>query len=188
MNFILHPDRGGAQRTDADIVGVRFPYREELGWTERPLVDHPVFARSPYVELVIAEVKSARDYCQINGPWTDPQRGNMAYVLRALGVFPGDRVNAIAKELYARYLYSDDTHRVRLLAFGERRNSDLHPAIVQMTWATDVLPFVYDRFKRHVSQKSQNEQWDETGRALFRYAVAARGLGEFSDQVLRGVS
>jgi len=29
-NFVVHPDTGGQQRTDVDILGVRFPYRAEL--------------------------------------------------------------------------------------------------------------------------------------------------------------
>jgi hypothetical protein len=29
-NFIVHPDFGRSQRTDVDILGCRFPYRQEL--------------------------------------------------------------------------------------------------------------------------------------------------------------
>ena len=28
-NFVVHPERRGGQRTDADLLAVRFPYRAE---------------------------------------------------------------------------------------------------------------------------------------------------------------
>jgi hypothetical protein len=34
-NFVVHPSRGGSQRTDADLLGVRFRHRMEF------LYDHP---------------------------------------------------------------------------------------------------------------------------------------------------
>jgi hypothetical protein len=29
-NFVLHPETGGSQRTEVDVIGVRFPHRSEL--------------------------------------------------------------------------------------------------------------------------------------------------------------
>jgi len=29
-NFVVHPDRRGSQRTDVDVLAVRFPYRHEI--------------------------------------------------------------------------------------------------------------------------------------------------------------
>ena len=34
-NFVVHPGRRGSQRTDADLLAVRFPHRAEF------LLDHP---------------------------------------------------------------------------------------------------------------------------------------------------
>lgn len=36
-NFVVHPERRGAQRTDADLLAVRFPYRAER------LFDDPLY-------------------------------------------------------------------------------------------------------------------------------------------------
>ena len=80
-NFILHNEsrRGISQRTDADLYGVRFPYREELGMRDETrfsdVKTKPLF--------VIAEIKSGE--CKLNGPWTDPLKRNMQYVLAAMG-------------------------------------------------------------------------------------------------------
>jgi hypothetical protein len=38
-NFVVHPDFGGSQRTDADILGIRLPYRSE-GLRDSPMPDH----------------------------------------------------------------------------------------------------------------------------------------------------
>lgn len=183
-NFILHPDRRGSQRTDADIVGVRFPSREELTWTERPIVDHDLFEKSRYVEIAIAEIKSARDYCQLNGPWTDPSRGNIEYLLRAMGVFTRSNARTVARSLYDAYEYADGSFSVRFFAFGAKRNDDLRPSVVQLTWHGDVLPFIFTRFTRHELQKAHNEQWDQAGRDLYLTANACRDIGDFVERVI----
>jgi hypothetical protein len=73
-NFVVHPDIGAEQRTDVDVLGVRFPHRREL--LLRPMADD-----KPFVDvrdrayLVLAEVK--RGQCRRNGPWTDADSENM---------------------------------------------------------------------------------------------------------------
>ena len=42
-NFVIHDEGGAGQRTDADILGVRFPFRAEL--LEDPMVDDALFTR-----------------------------------------------------------------------------------------------------------------------------------------------
>src|ERR1035438_1103189 len=77
-NFVLHPSRRGPQRTEADIVGIRFPHRAEF--PDGPGGDDPEFARcrdKPY--FVIAE--STISPCKLNGPWTDPGKENIHAVL-----------------------------------------------------------------------------------------------------------
>ena len=56
QNFIVHPDSGSEQRTDADVLGVRFPYRAEL--KPKPMIDDEPFTHikdKPFI--AIAEVK-----------------------------------------------------------------------------------------------------------------------------------
>jgi hypothetical protein len=104
-NFVVHPSRRGSQRTDADIVGVRFPYRSEF--PDGPGGDEPDFTRienRPY--LVIAEVK--RGLCRLNGPWTDAARQNIHAVLRNLGPFPQERIEEAALALYGQGVFECD--------------------------------------------------------------------------------
>jgi len=69
-NFVLHPTGRGSALTNADIAGVRFPYRAEF--PEGPGGDDAEFTRivrSPYA--VFAEVKTGKR--SLNGPWTDSE-------------------------------------------------------------------------------------------------------------------
>lgn len=70
-NFVVHPDFGRSQRTDVDILGCRFPYRQEL--LENSMLDDKALIMSESKPtIVIAEVKS--NTCNLNGPWTDPEK------------------------------------------------------------------------------------------------------------------
>lgn len=84
-NFVVHPERRGAQRTDADILGVRFPFRAER------LFDNPhdimrddearLSLSADQIDVVIAEVKTNQP-CTLNGPWTREDDQNVHRVWR----------------------------------------------------------------------------------------------------------
>ena len=59
-NFVVHPDEGVNQRTDVDVIGVRFPHRSEF--VGEPLQDHDEITRLDQHKpvLVFAEVKKRR--------------------------------------------------------------------------------------------------------------------------------
>jgi hypothetical protein len=61
-NFVVHPGRRGGQRTDADLLAVRFPYRAERLFddpTDIMADDEQVWALSrELIDVVIAEVKT----------------------------------------------------------------------------------------------------------------------------------
>jgi len=55
-NFIVHPDDRGCQRTDVDILGVRFPNRSELFYY--PMEDdNRLLSLSNKTLFILAEVK-----------------------------------------------------------------------------------------------------------------------------------
>ncbi|WP_256806808.1 hypothetical protein [Bradyrhizobium sp. Bra64] len=90
-NFVVHPERRGGQRTDADLLAVRFPFRAER------LFDDPndimaddvqqLALSGDLIDLVIAEVKTNQP-CTLNGPWTRQDRQNVHRVLAAVGCLP----------------------------------------------------------------------------------------------------
>jgi hypothetical protein len=181
-NFVVHDDSSPIQRTDADILAVRFPYRHETAGPN-PLLDHAVFRSLMKIGLFIAEIKTGR--CNLNGPWTNPAKGNMNRVLSAIGIFKKDDINNISSALYENSYFEDEVLTIRLFAFGQNRNTYLHEKVVQITWP-EVADFFYDRFSEFGFYKRQHEQWDECGRRLFE--ISRSGSKEdYSNSLLKHI-
>jgi hypothetical protein len=177
-NFLVHPDQGGSQRTDVDVLAVRFPYRAELWTSGDPMEDHPVFKSDGKIDIIFAEVKHGP--CRLNGPWTNQSDENMQRTLYAVGAFEPHRASEVAEALYRVGCYQDDIYRVRLFAVGDRKNNAILPNAVQLVW-DEILAFIFDRFTRYHAQKAHHGQWDSTGRQL--YALASRTQEEFIETV-----
>jgi hypothetical protein len=166
-NFVVHPDFGGdGQRTDADLLGVRFPHRQE-GLVD-PMADHPSLM-SDRLLLFIAEVKLRT--CALNGPWTRPQARNLVRVLGAAGLHPPAELESVADRIYSDRFYRDEHAEVRFYAIGDEPSPrlDRHPDVRQLLW-NDVLDFVHQRFTRYNVVKRDHNQWDPVGRRLFAEA------------------
>jgi hypothetical protein len=71
QNFVVHPERSGGQRTDADLPAARFPFRAERLFDDASDVmadDEQRLALSrERIDVVIAEVKTNQP-CALNGP------------------------------------------------------------------------------------------------------------------------
>lgn len=173
-NFIVHPDRRGAQRTDADILAVRFVYHEE---GDPPMVgDSTVTASRSFANVIIAEVKTG--HCALNGPWTDPEAENMPRVLRAMGCVPGHEVEVASNQLYERGAWLGESAEIRLVALGECRVEDLKiPDAKQLTWR-EVIDFIVQRSREHGRRKSDVQQWAEDGRQLLDMARQSSHIDE----------
>ena len=173
-NFIVHPDRGSEQCTDADLLAVRFAHRAEN--LDQPMEDDPRISRCEFfVNIVIAEVKKSE--CKLNGPWTRPDARNMHRVLKAIGCVSEGLVNMACENLYQRGLWSDDALRIRLFAIGNCRNPSLtlhsgenFPAQQQITWS-EIINFLIQRFNAYRRQKSSVPQWTQDGQKLKRLCL-----------------
>jgi hypothetical protein len=145
VNFVVHPDTGSDQRTDVDILGVRFPHRAEL--LRSPMQDDDLFTgvnSKPYI--AIAEVKKGT--CKLNGPWTRPADKNMHRVLRAIGAFPDKDIEGLARALYEDGC-ADQSSFLTLLCIGGRENpkiSKKYPRVPQILWDR-ALKFIFNRFR-----------------------------------------
>jgi hypothetical protein len=174
-NFVVHPERRGGQRTDADLLAVRFPFRAER------LFDNPddimaddergLALSDELIDIVIAEVKTNQP-CTLNGPWTQQDRQNVHRVLAAIGCLPHDQIGAAAANIYRAGFNQSDALRIRLIAVGRNRSEDLtrdYPEVRQLVWP-DMLAFIWERFESYRHQKTQVDQWDAEGRKLKRLA------------------
>lgn len=187
-NFVVHPAIYGGQRTDADLIGVRFPHRAERLIDNAHDVmedDEGALQLSPEkIDVIIAEVKAGR--CALNGPWTNAEARNIQRVLAAIGCLPEHQIEPAAAALYECASYDGRRDlRIRLVLFGRERDTEIatrYRGITQVTWAT-ALTFIQKRFVRYSRQKAQADQWDSTGKQLKRLAMTS-SEEEFRDQVM----
>jgi hypothetical protein len=190
-NFVVHPERRGGQRTDADLLAVRFPFRAER------LFDDPndimaddvrrLALSRDLIDVVMAEVKTNQP-CTLNGPWTRQDQQNVHRVLAAIGCLPPGRIEPAAAEIYVAGLHRSDAQlRIRLVAVGRNRSEELaaaYPGVTQLIW-TEMLAFVWDRFHRYRQQKTQVDQWDTEGRKIKRLVDQSGGAEDFVGHALR---
>lgn len=175
-NFIVHPDKGRDQRTDADLLGVRFPHRAEMLY--QPMEDHAAFqGLGERPMLFVAEVKSRT--CRLNGPWTRPEDRNMQRVLRAIGALPEAEVEVAADALYRTDRYDGERYEVRLFALADQVGgfAEEHPNAIPITWE-EALRFMFRRFQEYRLEKQAHDQWEGTGKELFRAYRASRQTEE----------
>jgi hypothetical protein len=174
-NFVVHPDRGNQQRTDADLLAVRFANRSEL--CTRPMQDDPfVTDCSTLINLVIVEIKTGR--CALNGPWTNPKKKNIQSVLRAIGCLPAASLNLAAKSLYEKGQYESSEVTCRLMAFGDETDDLAIPGVKQRTF-DEMLGFIHKRFQAYRSQKSSVGNWLGDGKQLADMARSMSDLDSF---------
>jgi hypothetical protein len=168
-NFLIHPDFGTGydQRTDVDILGVRFPYRSEI--PNRPMDDDPriILSKNKTVVLV-GEVK--KGVCALNGPWTNPEKKNMRRIIQAIGTFKEQsEIEKSSNEIYSNGFYTNDWCYFTLACFGIEQNDELshqYSNVPQILWS-QVINFIHNRFYEYYNQKKAHNQWDEYGRFLW---------------------
>lgn len=182
INFIVHPDVGGTQRTDVDILGVRFPFRAEL--LMNSMDDDPILTcltSKPFI--VIAEVK--RGFCRLNGPWTRAKDENMERVVRSIGLVPIQEVDNIASSLYENGAWESGSFLLSLMCFGREENESVaerYPRVPQITWNL-VIDFIFDRFQRYMRQKASHPQWDSNGCNLWDSFIESSDSNEMMEKI-----
>lgn len=195
-NFIIHPERRGSQRTDADLIAVRFPYRAERLYDDPNDVmadDVQQLALSErLIDILIVEIKRNQP-CTLNGPWTREDSHNIHRLLAAIGCLPPDRIDAAASDIYRTGLYRRGVGpRIRLVAVGRERNTELddqYAEVTQLIWQ-DILAFIWARYNTFRNQKTQVDQWDEEGLKIKHLADRTGDKGQFVEEALKlmGVS
>jgi|SRR5579859_6995650 len=180
--FVVHPDVVRRHPlTEADLIAVRFPNSHEVidGRVmndDRRLIR---LASASQVLFLLVEVKL--DQCQINGPWTDPQKGSMQRVIRRMGFANDATVDQIAAEMYRDLRWEDERTAVQYVAVGKRTNEGVgrsYPQLLQVTW-DDIAVFLFDRFVQFPEKlpgdaRFIHEQWPDFGKF---YGKCFRQLG-----------
>jgi hypothetical protein len=167
-NFIIHPGAPGPQRTDADILAVRFPYCSEVAGA--PMPQDQSFVLPHRIDFLIAEVKAGE--CRLNGPWAAPGKRNVQYVLGWMGFLPEAKVEAVAESLYQRKKWEDpqDQLSVRIACFGGSLSSTSGMREVLQRTHLQSVEFIVDRFQTFDTEKADHKQWDPFITKLFEMA------------------
>jgi hypothetical protein len=187
-NFVLHPAGGGSQRTDADLLAVRFPDRKELLFDHaEPMQDDITgLSLSPdRIDVVIAEIKTNQP-CSLNRPWTSQERQNVHRILAAIGCLHGDDIPEAAASIYEAGAFHTRFLRIRLVAIGRNRTSALahrYKHVIQLTWR-EIAEFIWRRFDSYRNQKADVQQWDHVGKRLKRMANSWREPAPFVKEAL----
>jgi hypothetical protein len=163
-NFVLHPARRGSARTDADIAGVRYPFRAEF--SDAPGLDDEWFeTHSQKPCAILAEVKTGE--CKINGPWSSPEFGNIDQVLSDLGWYPEHEVSTAARMLYEAGQYDGRDLFCSLFCIGNLDGATVrerYPLVPQHTWS-HIAEWIFERFHRYRHRKKDHSTWDSGGQA-----------------------
>jgi hypothetical protein len=168
-SFIVHPTTAkNGQRTDADLIGVRFPFRAERFFDDpkKPMEDDEELLRlaEDWTNIFIVEVKT-NEPCTLNGPWMQADAQNVQRVLAAIGCFEVKNLGPVAEAIYGTGLFEDPERRlrVRLVALGREADSNLAkgmPDVLQITWE-GVFSFIGQRLFIYRNIKADNQQWDD---------------------------
>lgn len=169
-NFVVHPDENGSQRTDADIIALRFLYRQELRTSDHPMEDYLLFQKQEkYASVFFVEVK--KDECDLNGPWTKRDKRNLQRVLNAIGLVPENNVEAASERLYENYRLNQNNISIRFAMIGKTPSSRRDwRDIPQLTW-DKILLWMHSRYVDYEHQKANHKQWDSIGDKLYKTAT-----------------
>ncbi len=188
--FVVHPDVVRLNpMTEADLIAVRFPHSREV-IAGRPMQDDErllSLARNQQTLFLLVEVKT--DLCNINGPWSNADQGNMQRVIRRLGFAEDDQMEDIAASMYRELRWEDQNTVLQYVAVGKRKNDGRgrqFARLAQVTW-DEIAQFLYKRFQQFPEKLPSDgrlihEQWPDFGRAYgrrFRRMKSSRESEEF---------
>lgn len=183
-NYIIHNDVGGSQRTEFDILSVRFPYKAEI--LEDKMDDEAIFGskkNKPYIIIADATIGD----CKLNNAWIDPKKKNIHSVLRVVGAIKEENIDEVAQQLYKDGFFENYSCCLSLFCVGKSIDSDLqskYPKVPQKTW-NNVLEFIYNRFVKYEVQKRDHSQWDCDGKQLWNFFECnKRNKSNFKNEII----
>ena len=189
--FIVHIDTPEAQiarngrpkiaRTEADLMGVRFPRSGELidgrsmkddSWIDEYSSD----STKPLFILVETKAKE----CRMNGPWTNRSARNMQRVIRRLGFAESEsQIDEIADSMYVNASWVGTSARLQYICVGGEKSQELanqYARLKQLDWM-EIGHFLLNRFG-HFPAKLPSDlihpQWPKFGQEYARWFVKER--------------
>ena len=186
-SFVVHLDQDKAeigndgapryQRTEADLIGVRFVDSKEIinsFGNKREMLDDSILTDlCPVIDtkqalFVLVEVKAG--LCKMNGPWTNRDKQNMQRVIRRLGFATNEeQIERIADNMYTSGRYEDDYYVLQYICIGDEKNLKIsyqYRNVLQIDWI-EIGEFLINRFRSFPEKTPDgqvHEQWPKFGR------------------------
>lgn len=189
-NFILHPQESGSARTDANVVGIRFPFRKEFPGDD---VDDPVLGCSPTKpSLFIVEVKTKEIY--LNDTWTSRPKENIEKLITNIGFLQEKKkIAEVSESLYdsGRFNGVGDYYWSFALVGNEEdiageRVDGRYKSVPRIFW-THICKFIHQRMRTFSKAKRNHSQWDCLGQKLYDLAESHKDDPGRYEKELRGL-
>jgi hypothetical protein len=166
-NGLVHGDRRGEDRTEIDVVGVRFQYRREH--LSNPMADDDWVQHSQRTIVVFCDAKTgAHDF---NRSWSNRRRRIMESFLALVGVIPDILWDRVARELYDNGRSEPDPNLLitaLLIHHDPQQQVLLRWKAAKVIQIEDALQFIHRRFKAYEAIKRSHEQWETSGHSLWQ--------------------
>lgn len=106
------------------IIAVRDRFTNSVEEIDnRKMADDPTLIRlADHAQTFFVLVEIKTNLCAINGPWSDPQVGNMQRVIQRLGFAEEKEIEAIAEEMYRNLRWESDKYVLQYISVGKRVN------------------------------------------------------------------
>lgn len=170
--FVVHPDVVQRYpRTEADLLAVRLPYSSELVGGQLMVDDARLVALAALSRPLFLMIEVKTNLCNINGPWSRAEDGNMQRVIRRLGFATEAEIEAVAADMYQHLRCERESFVVQYATIGRRANPGQqrrYPSLLQVTW-DDISDFLFQRFQQFPQKlppkgRKVHEQWPDFGR------------------------
>jgi hypothetical protein len=121
--FVVHPNVVRRNpMTEADLIAVRFPHSQEVIDGRLMTDDGRLLRLATEEQVLFLLVEVKLDLCNINGPWSDSEQGNMQRVVRRLGFAKGEVIEGIAESMYNNLHWENQQTVLQYVAIGKREN------------------------------------------------------------------
>lgn len=165
-NFLVHGDRRGEDRTEIDVVGVRFQYRREH--LSKPMPDDDWIEHAQRTIVVFCDAnKGAYDF---NRAWSNQRRRIMESFLALVGVIPDKLWDRVARELYDNGRSEPDPNLLvtaLLIHHDPQQQVSLRWKAAKVVQVERALQFIHRQFKAYDVIERSHEQWEPSGHSLW---------------------
>jgi len=168
-NFILHPLMPfGSQRTEIDLLGVRFPYQSEVVCDSKgkrlSMENDAKLIDNRFVDCLIVSVKSAESEAEVNRAIKDLQ--NLKDVVKRFGFVESEKdITDVANELLRKKKAVRDQFQIRFLGIAGKFNK--YSKTKQIIFE-EIVEFILARFGAYCHHKVDTEQWNGIGKEMLK--------------------